>query len=391
MKNLFIVLSILMIFACKADVGKGDKIKVLYLTGGGYHHYSLQEEYVRENLSNSLSFVAMDTFWLSKEKHYFRGLVSTDKLIAPIQEVGQYDVLIFNMCFAKNKEKDFVDGIIKLATKKPTLFIHCTFHTFWDISERKRWTDILGIDSRKHKRKNKLQIHLAEQNSPVVNFMNSPFYFSNSLEELYLGRSYSKDIKVLLKGHDYDDAKPFLPVLWEINRREQKSLHITFPHSHPEFNTATYQAFLVNAVLYLSGKPLPYYQYFSAKHKLLRGRDDKLYSYSLPTFYQEDVRGASPYRHRYKVPSKAKFFVAKFKAVGESDKKEGGLFFKIFVDGQFLFHTSDLFVGHEEKIKIRLPAEAERVEIRVGSYKYFYEKKTASGYGFEILQAGFIN
>ena len=390
MKYNFLFLICLLIFSCNNQKEKNEKIKALYLTGGGFHHYSLQEEFVKKGVYESLNNVKIDSFWLSKTKGYFRGIVPSNQLNVPPQDVSNYDVLIFNMCFAKNKEKDFVDSLINLTSKKPSIFIHCAFHTFWDIEKRKQWTEILGVDSRKHNKKNKLQIHLKDKNSPVVNFMNKPFYFSNSRDELYLGKSYSKDIKVLLMGNDYNNKKQRLPILWEINRPKQKSLNITLPHSHTEFNTATYKSFLVNSLLYLTGKSLPYSQYFTDKHKLLRGDDDKLYSYSKPNILSKNVLGKAPYKQKYIVPSKARYFVAKFKAGEKNHKKYGGLFFKIFIDGDFLFHTSDLLAGQKESIKVKLPPQAGKVEIEVGSYDYFYNKKKPSKYSFSIIESGFV-
>ena len=207
---------------------------------------------------------------------------------------------------------------------------------------------------------------------------------------MYLGKSYSKDIKVLLEANDYNANKK-VPLLWEIDRPEQKSLNITFPHSHTELNTATYKSLLVNAMLYLSNKSLPYSQYFTEQHKILRGDDDKLYSYSLPTNGCKNKMAQAPYRHKISVPKGSKYFVAKFRARKQNDKKKGGLFFKIFVDGKFLFHTADLYPNQEEAIKIKLHKDTKYVEYRAGSYDYFYGNKITSRYFFDVSDIGFID
>ena len=138
----FLLLLFTFLFSCNHNLKltKNRKgIKVLYLTGGSYHNYKLQEEYVRNGLIESLENVCVETFWLSKDKHYYRNDTPINKLVEPPNDISDYDVTIFNMCFAKTTDENFVEKVLATAIKKPTLFIHCAFHSFWDIDKRKEW------------------------------------------------------------------------------------------------------------------------------------------------------------------------------------------------------------------------------------------------------------
>ena len=362
-----------------------NKIKVLYLTGGSYHHYLEQERILKNTLLKSIKNITVDSFWLTSKKQYFRG--NAPNLIIPKNDLSKYDIFIFNMCFAKTKNKKFASAIKKLIKDKPNLLIHCTFHTFWDIPNRSQWVHTLGTDSKKHNPRNKLQIFNSHKKHPITNFMNKEFFFTNSRDELYINRWQPKDIKVLFKGNDYKKTKQ-QNIAWEIKRDNQHSIAITIPHSHPEMETTYFQAFLVNSILYLANKPLPYYQHFTQHHKIFRRPDDKLFTYSKPNKPLRNYQAKTPSNISYAVPKKAKFFVAKF--LSQKNTKSNGIFFKVFLNGKFLFHTADLYKGQEENIKIKLPPNTKTIDIKIGSYSYFYNVKRKLFFPFKIYDVGFI-
>ena len=393
-----VAFSLVLLFSCINLESKGLEeglpskskggIRVLYFTGGGFHDYPRQLAYIKKNLTQSIKNVSFHSFWLTKRQATV-GKRPTD-LVIPKVNLSNYDVLIFNICFGRTTNKEFIKKVNELVLKKPSLLIHCTFHSFRKNPPkdlRKQWVHTLGIDSQSHSKKSKLQLQRKQKNHPVLNFMNKKWYFTNSRDELYTGVSYTKDIKVLANGKIYKSKSSSIPVIWEIKRPKQRAIATTIPHAHEELNSAEFQALLVNSILYLTNKKLPYSQYFTNKHKLLRNDKDKLYTYSSPKLYKSRIQGKTPYKKTFKVPQKAKFFVAQFKALAH--KKNNGIFFKFFVDNQFLFHSHDLFTGQKEKIKFKLPEGAKTVKIEVVSLQDYYKTNQKDFFKFQIYDWGF--
>ncbi len=133
-------------------------LKIGYYTGGGYHNYKEQAAYIPVELEKLIN-CKVDVKW---EREALRD-----------PKLGEgYDVVMYNICWADDKDKDadILEKLPKLTFEgKPTVMIHCTFHSFRWVDSA--WTECEGLKTRHHEEFQPFEMEKVEKNHPIIKLL----------------------------------------------------------------------------------------------------------------------------------------------------------------------------------------------------------------------------
>lgn len=227
---------------------KPAKLKALLITGGGYHDYKA----LNPVITGKVSALAPISFELRS------GL---DTLKDPKFADG-FDVVIYNFCFASDKNKETVENALKTTRDgKPTVMVHCAMHTFQSSDE---WTDCCGMRTRVHDPYRAFAVIKADKNHPIVKSL--PDEFDTTGDELYQTIKLGDRSTALLIGRA-PKAKAGVEhvVAWSGTYGKAKVFSTTLGHDLKTVNLPVYHQLLANGILWAcdkldkDGKPLPGY------------------------------------------------------------------------------------------------------------------------------------
>lgn len=225
---------------------KSAPLKALLITGGGFHNYKALNPVKTEKISE-LANITFDVKY---------GL---DVLKDPSFAKG-YDVLIYNFCFANEKNMDLIANALK-ATRdgKPTVMIHCAMHTFMASDE---WTDCCGMRTRKHDPYRAFSVLKVNKDHPIVQTL--PDEWPTPGDELYQTIQLGERSTALLKGKA-PNAKEDHIICWVSQYGQGKVFATTLGHDLKTVNLPEYHKLLASGILWSAGKlgkdgkPLPGY------------------------------------------------------------------------------------------------------------------------------------
>jgi type 1 glutamine amidotransferase len=151
-----------------AQAEAAKPLKVLYVTGGGFHKYKDQTAYLLPKIQE-LAHVTFET----KE-----GL---DPMRDPKLGEG-YDAIVYNICFASEDDKALIENAARVTREgKPTVMVHCAMHCFW--KSENAWTECVGMLTRRHDKFQGFKTEKVEKNHPIMKSF--PDAWETPGEELY--------------------------------------------------------------------------------------------------------------------------------------------------------------------------------------------------------------
>ena len=146
-----------------AEGGGAKPIRVLHLTGGCCHDYDQQKLILQAGLEEraNVEFTVIHEGGKGSAHQY--GL---------LKEKGwgdKFDVVLYNICFAKEADVDYIEGITKVHHDGlAAVALHCTYHSHHWNAETDAWEDFLGVSSRGHGPKAKIKVTNLEPEHPVM-------------------------------------------------------------------------------------------------------------------------------------------------------------------------------------------------------------------------------
>src|ERR1700737_2693431 len=101
------------------------KIKALLVTGGGFPQWK-----------------AHNPVLTTKSPELAHGTIDVKSGLETLKNpkfADGYDIVIYNLCFGAEKDKDLIENALKVTREgKPTMMVHCAMHSFQASDE---WTD----------------------------------------------------------------------------------------------------------------------------------------------------------------------------------------------------------------------------------------------------------
>jgi type 1 glutamine amidotransferase len=229
------VLSVLAGSAAGAEKKTPARLKALLITGGGFHNYKVLNPVLTEKIS-ALANV------------HFDGKSGLD-VLKDEKFADGYDVLIYNFCFAGEKNKGLIDNALK-ATRagKPTVLIHCAMHTFMASDE---WTDLCGMRTRRHDAYALFGITKANKEHPVLKTL--PDEWKTAGDELYQTIKLGERSTALLKGKNPKTNSEHV-VCWTSTYGKGRVFATTLGHDLKTVGMPEYHKLLAYGLLWACGK-----------------------------------------------------------------------------------------------------------------------------------------
>ena len=235
-----------------------EPIKVLMVTGGGWHDYKTQAPLLKELIETRLNAV-VDVKWTSTEKH------PLDKKENKLPEVFRgdfsqgYDVVLHNHCQVGFTDDGAINKVIDnhIKNKVGIIMLHGAFHTWFKTKEH-AWDRICGVHSNHHHHKSPLKISVVDQSHPVMKALGVEGQETKE-GELY-STKLNEGTQALAKGYTLTPHPKKKKQFEEVCIFSQKlggvspMIGITLGHHNSTMNQDVYKDLITNAVLWSAGK-----------------------------------------------------------------------------------------------------------------------------------------
>ena len=158
-------------------------LKVLLITGGGYHDYEKQVPYLTSHISQLVNATFEVKFGL-------------DALRDP-KFAESYDAVIYDVCDDEAPDDVLENALRATRNGKPTVMIHCAVHAFRRSPKIHEWETCCGMRSKVHDPYAPLTVIKLDQSSPITRLF--PNDWKTPGDELYQTISIDPQSHSLLK------------------------------------------------------------------------------------------------------------------------------------------------------------------------------------------------
>ncbi len=244
------------------DAAKTKPIKVLFISGGGYHDYAGLSPFLTKEIANRANI----------EFEILRGSNDGNKIPAILKDpkLGEgYDAIIYDLCYGADQHPSAeVYSQVFEVTKagKPTVLVHCAMHCF---RPAKDWAEFAGMRTHRHEAFGPFPVHPADKNDPIVNGW--PEDWTTKGDELYVtDETYPETRKLLIAVSPHEKDKDGNPkenvVAWQHTLGKGRVFGTTLGHDMKTAADAKYLQLLTNGLLWScdklddSGKPKAGYE-----------------------------------------------------------------------------------------------------------------------------------
>ena len=245
--------------AAPAELAATKPLKVLFLTGGGYHDYAKQAPFLKESLSH-LANVDIDIVEGGRDSHATPDLLSDPKF-------GEgYDAIIYDLCYATdNKPPDAAkyEKVFEVTKAgKPAVLVHCAMHCFRPAED---WAKFAGMRTNHHEAFGPFAVRPADKENPITKGW--PEDWKTAGDEQYVTEeTYPDTVKLLISTGVGEKAKhPENVVAWQHTYGKGRVFGTTLGHDAKTTQDPHYLRLLANGLLWAcdklddNGNPRPGY------------------------------------------------------------------------------------------------------------------------------------
>ncbi len=238
--------------ATAAEAGPSrDPIDALLITGGCCHDYATQKKILTEGISKRASV---------KWTVVHQGGNATDAKIPYYKDptwAGGFDVVVHNECFAKTKDPEWVDRILKPHREgTPAVLIHCAMHCYRVDSDA--WFRFCGVTSHGHGDKYPIDVANQAPDHPIMKGFGERW--ETPAGELYLVDKVGPNATPLADAPSRDSGEREVCV-WTNKYHGTRVFGTTLGHHNKTMASETYLDMVTRGLLWAtesldSGTPL---------------------------------------------------------------------------------------------------------------------------------------
>lgn len=219
-------------------------MRVLYVTGGGYHNYEAQRDLITGELSERL-----DIEWTVD----IEAGDSNDHKLTLHQDPDwheDYDAVIYNMCFASVTDVEYVENLTRAHYESGTaaLVLHCAMHTYRD-AETEEWDRLVGLETYHHERRQRqFEIEAVNREHPVMAGFPDGTWVSPT-DELYIIIKAYENMVPLARAYGPETDKSHT-VMWANTYGKARVIGTTAGHNNAVMEEPAYLNFLTNGLIW---------------------------------------------------------------------------------------------------------------------------------------------
>lgn len=222
--------------AVGAEVGTAP-LKVLFVSGGGWHDYEKQVPYITAQLTQLLNLTIVAQTGLE-------GL-RDPKFADP------YDAVVYDVCFDDAPEAILDNALAATRLGKPAVMIHCSVHAFRRSPKVHEWETCCGMRSKVHDAYGPFTVTRQDPANPVTKQF--PAEWKTPGDELYQTISIEPESRQLLKAKSPQDGREHL-VCWTYDFGKGRVFSTTLGHDMKTITSPHYIRLLANGLLWTCGK-----------------------------------------------------------------------------------------------------------------------------------------
>ena len=230
-----ILASFVLAAAVSARANEPTPLKVLYVTGGGYHDYQKLAPLLTESIAKHAN-ATFDVKW------------GVESLRDPKLGEG-YDAIVYNLCFSDEKDDTVINNAVRVTREgKPTVLVHCSMHCFMASDS---WTECCGQRTRRHDDYRAFGTTKAAPDHPVMKSF--PDNWTTAGDELYQTIEFGKNSTALLKVKSEESGNVHT-VCWVHKFGEGNVFATTLGHDMKTAEQSDYHRLLAHGLLWACGK-----------------------------------------------------------------------------------------------------------------------------------------
>jgi uncharacterized protein len=239
MKNTVVVCIVWFSMSCLVHAGELPKLKGLWTTGGCCHDYAKNAPFLTGKIGQyaNVGFKIVgepDALKLFKDKDYAKN----------------YDVVVYDLCYAGAQDKELIDNITRTIHEgKPTVIVHCSLHTFQPAAGN-AWREAMGLTSNSHDGFRALRTKKVAEH-PIVKFW--PEDWKTQGDELYRNIKFWPTSRALLTAYSVESQKDHV-VAWTNRYGKGRVFATTLGHNMLTIGQPEYPRLLANGLLWVCGK-----------------------------------------------------------------------------------------------------------------------------------------
>jgi uncharacterized protein len=212
-------------------------LKVLFITGGGYHDYNK----LAPHLTTELGALVNATF----DVKFGLEVLHNPKF------ADAYDAVIYDVCDDEAPDDTLANALQTAKAGKPSVLIHCAVHAFRKSPKISDWEAFCGMRSKVHDPFGPFSVTKLDSASPITRAF--PADWSTAGDELYQTISINPESHQLLKAKSPKDGREHI-VCWTYQYGNGRVFATTLGHDMKTAATSDYLRLLANGLLWSCGK-----------------------------------------------------------------------------------------------------------------------------------------
>ena len=241
------------LLSLSAFLTAAEPIKVLMITGGGWHDYKTQAPLLKKTIESQLN-ATVDIKWTSTKEHPVGQSENKMPEVFKGDFSKGYDVVLHNHCQVKFQDDDAIDKVIDnhIKNKVGVIMLHGSFHT-WFRTKKHAWDRACGVHSVRHHHHAPIKVSVIDKSHPVMKALGVDGWQTKQ-GELYQTKlnegTQALANGVTLKGKKFEETCIFSHTLGDVS----PMFGITLGHHNSTMEQDVYQKLIANAVLWSAGK-----------------------------------------------------------------------------------------------------------------------------------------
>jgi type 1 glutamine amidotransferase len=223
--------------AFSAPAAEVKPLKVLFVTGGGYHDYKKLAPFLTTNLPQIVRATFDVKFGL-------------DALRDP-KFADAYDAVVYDMCDDEASDEVLENALQATRKGKPSVMIHCAVHAFRRSTKIREWETCCGMRSKVHDPYQAFAVKKLDESSPITRLF--PNDWKTPGDELYQTIAIDPQSHQLLKAKSPKDGREHV-VCWTYQYGQGRVFATTLGHDMKTVTSPDYLRLLANGLLWSCDK-----------------------------------------------------------------------------------------------------------------------------------------
>lgn len=218
-------------------------IRILFVTGGGWHDYETQEKLLTDAITKRLGDQAMITVI-----HEGDGEPDYHLSIFRDENWGEdFDVVLHNTGFGRVTDPEFVAHLVEQHKGTPAVLIHASIHSYRFAEPADPWFRFIGLRSMRHEAQREFEVENLEPEHPIM--AGFPDSWMLPVDEVYVVEELWAEITPLAQGWGVE-TETWFPVIWTHETENTRVFATTLGHNNETFEQPEFINVIINGILW---------------------------------------------------------------------------------------------------------------------------------------------